>query len=116
MTLSLTRRGILRCLVSTIAAPAVVRADALMRIVPPPKTGIVFDQFGNAFESYTSDFRWITPPMLVSRDWRYVAAIANIEPGQIHRAPPGVFSLLPASPSAHHGAEGAVAAGQLRFG
>ena len=37
MTL-LSRRGILRCLIGIIAAPAVVKADNLMRIVAPRQT------------------------------------------------------------------------------
>ena len=35
MTILLSRRGVLRCLTGIIAAPAVVKADALMRIVAP---------------------------------------------------------------------------------
>lgn len=31
----LSRRGVLRCLTGIIAAPAIVRADALMRVVAP---------------------------------------------------------------------------------
>jgi NCAIR mutase (PurE)-related protein len=31
----LSRRGVLRCLTGLIAAPAIVRADALMRVVAP---------------------------------------------------------------------------------
>jgi hypothetical protein len=35
MTSLHSRRGILRCLTGLIAAPAIVRADALMRVVAP---------------------------------------------------------------------------------
>ena len=46
MTVLLSRRGVLRCLTGLIAAPAIVRADALMRIVSVPSglyAGDIFD-------------------------------------------------------------------------
>ena len=107
----LTRRGILRCLTGIIAAPAVVKIDSLMKVVAPkPLIG-----FGNDYEKYTCYFRM--EPVIVSKDWRYVAKIANIPhlPG-LADLPNGSDRLaaLPAAPQ--HGAEGGIAAGQLRFG
>lgn len=39
----LSRRGILRCLTGLIAAPAIVRADALMRVVAPKPYPVLDD-------------------------------------------------------------------------
>ena len=85
MTILLSRRGVLRCLTGIIAAPAVVRADALMRVVAPKRiwTGfdlagsvskdVVFDNLGNEYESYTAWFRTQGP--LIPQDWRILASI-----------------------------------------
>ena len=78
MTVMLSRRGVLRCLTGIIAAPAIVKASRLMKIVAPP---VVYDNLGNPFEAYTSYFEWQVnlPPV----DWRYVARISNIDDGAL---------------------------------
>ena len=100
MTTLLSRRGVLRCLTGLIAAPAVIRADALMRVIAPvPPQLVAYDSFGNEYEKYVGHFRLINPP-LVCKDWRYVAKIANIEPGAVSYVPQDMFSML-ASPAEH---------------
>lgn len=104
----LSRRGILRCLTGIIAAPAVVKADALMRVVGVPR--LAYDGLGNEFESYVGYFREQEP--LVQSDWRWVARISNVgglgEFGGYERL------LLPALSDERP--EGAIAARKLRLG
>ena len=48
MTVIVSRRGILRCLGGLIAAPAVVKADALMRIVAQPVATLTYEVIPDA--------------------------------------------------------------------
>ena len=63
-------------LTGLIAAPAVVKADALMRIVAPRPAFywrgipvVVEDSLGNKFEAYTIYFRW-ERLSLTQAEWR----------------------------------------------
>lgn len=67
--IELPRRRFLSCLVGLVAAPAVVKADSLMRVfVPKPD---------NSFEAYTSWFKQMGN--IVQDDWRYNVRTANID-------------------------------------
>ncbi len=92
MTVLLSRRGVLRCLTGIIAAPAVVKADALMRVVAPK----IIDPFGNEFESYVSHFRMASA--WVPLDWKHAVKIARISNVSVLIHP---NELLPRSPAAH---------------
>lgn len=72
MALILPRRRFLAGLVDLVAAPAVVKASGLMKIVAPPVT---FYDIDNSYETYTSWFRRGSP---ISSDWRYVVRIAML--------------------------------------
>ena len=113
MSVLLSRRGILRCLTGIIAAPAIVKADALMKVVAVPKT----------------------PPPLICPKFRYVrvslpsGAWRKLNDGGVplnaltefqgwDEQAQGWITLRPSSPlpAPQHGSEGGIAAGQLRLG
>ncbi len=112
MTIELQRRQFLRVLTGLIAAPAVIKADALMRVVAP-KPGLAFDALGNQYEAYTSWFRMMKP--VIPSDWRYMVRVANADDLGMFLRGDRQLALLAALP-AHDRAEGSVAAGQLRIG
>ena len=107
--MTFSRRGFLRCLTGIIAAPAVVRADALMRVVAVPRWG---------------NWRMVNSGLIVPPDWRYFVRICNIDvsSAEISSGPPNLFqvlqgSLLPATSTlTYERAEGGIPAGQLRLG
>jgi hypothetical protein len=106
MTIELPRRQFLRVLTGLIAAPAVIKADALMRIVAP-KPLLTFDALGYQYERYVTWFR-IMPP--VPENCPLVMRITDIDTSG-YTGDGDIFKLLTAS--AHERAEGSVAAGNL---
>ena len=100
MTVTVSRRGILRCLGGLIAAPAVVKADALMRIVAPKGltfrgVTVAFDEV--QFETYTSHFYCMN--QLPPANWRYVARISNISEELSQHMARDILRALPFKPA-----------------
>jgi hypothetical protein len=105
VTILLSRRGVLRCLTGIIAAPAVVKADALMRIVAPKV--VIPDP---AFIFRTS------LPQAVWRPYNgggldFLQECAKIYASLFDQGN-DFLALLPHSAAAHERAQGSVAAGQ----
>lgn len=101
MAIEIPRRQFLRCLTGLIAAPAVIKASALMKVVALDDFDLAYDSLNNRFESYVSWFR-LQPPF-APRDWRYVSRVVDLDgPALLTTAPRDLDTLewLLALPSA----------------
>ena|GEM_PF-6723692 len=85
--LILPRRQFLKTLSGIIAAPAIVRADSLMKVVAPQ----------NDFESYISYFEWRYDGIVPV--WRFIEEPLTVAPvTAAEREAPDMFQLLAYSP------------------
>lgn len=66
----LPRRRFLQVLTGLIAAPAVVKADALMRVVAPPRHALADFFLGDTLTAEEIE-RAIRPPIVLDRDWEW---------------------------------------------
>ena len=124
-----SRRTFLRCLTGLIAAPAIVRADALMRVVTVDLRRAWRLEIANAWRQYDgmpggSIYLDATKEeaLATMRAYTKSGAFAQLaEIGGRFRAWETPPSLLPPRPillraAPQHGAEGGIAAGQRRLG
>lgn len=83
----LARRQFLRCLTGIIAAPAVVKADALMKVFAPKPQAMLF----NPWPLSQAELDFMMPPSLGGR-WKF--ASERIDVGCLYSLPQPVWRAL----------------------
>ncbi len=73
----MNRRGFLGAILAAAAAPAIVKAESLMKIWVPPEPKILLPDFGMGDGDFTVESFMRVPSRVLDEDWHHVAVVSK---------------------------------------